>query len=286
MFYLACHRLSLFHRLMTTQSSTSAVSSSTTDITIAYRQQSHDAPKHPVFDHPLFRQFERFIGKFSKVGDRVFFDTDQFPWAQTLEANWQVIRQEVDQILENTDAIPNFQDISPRQKRIANDNRWKTYFFCAFSYIAQHNCDRCPETWKLIKDIPGLKVAFFSILAPGKHIPEHRGKHKGLIRYHLGLKVPEPRTACRIRVADQITHWEEGKSLIFDDTFFHEVWNDTDGYRVVLFLDIARPLRFPMSFLNWLIFQIVTKSSVVQTAKENHESWERRFEQPAQEIKP
>ena len=38
-----------------------------------------------------------------------------------------------------------------------------------------------------------MKLAFFSILAPGKHIPEHRGSLKGVIRYHLALKVPEPR---------------------------------------------------------------------------------------------
>lgn len=236
-------------------------------------------PLHPVFDHALYRQFERMVGSFSKVGDRVFFETEQFPWAQSLEDNWQVIRQELDQVLEYADALPNFQDISPRQKRIAGDNLWKTYFFCAFDYVAKGNCDRCPQTWELIKDIPGLKVAFFSILAPGKHIPEHRGKHKGLVRYHLGLRVPEPQEKCRIRVNGQITHWEEGKSLIFDDTFYHEVWNETNGYRAVLFLDIARPLRPPLSWINELAFKLVSASPVVQVARENHDRWEQQFGQ-------
>lgn len=240
------------------------------------------SPKHPVFDHPWFNRFEKLVGKFSKVGDRVFFEPDQFPWSYRLEANWQVIRQELDQVMHHADALPNFQDISPRQTRIANDNRWKTYFFCAFDYKAEKNCDRCPQTWELIKDIPGLKVAFFSILAPGKHIPEHRGKHKGLIRYHLGLKVPEPKADCRIRVHDQIVYWEEGKSLIFDDTYYHQVWNDTDDYRAVLFLDIARPLRFPFSWINGLVFQILARSSVVQAARENHENWEKQFEAGSQ----
>ena len=33
--------------------------------------------------------------------------------------------------------------------------------------------------------------------------------------------------------------------MIFDDTFNHEVWNDTDETRVVLFVDVLRPLPSP-----------------------------------------
>lgn len=225
---------------------------------------------------------EKWVSKYSLVGDSTFFTTEQFPWATELEGNWMVIRKELEQVLQHVDDLPNFQDISKRQYRIANDNRWKTYFFWAFGFKATKNCERCPETTKLLENIPGLKVAFFSILAPGKHIPEHRGKHKGLIRYHLGLIVPEPRSACRIRIGNDIAYWEEGKSLLFDDTFPHEVWNDTDGYRAILFLDIARPLRFPMSAVNWLVNNLIAASPIIQDAKESHENWERQFEKVVQ----
>jgi ornithine lipid ester-linked acyl 2-hydroxylase len=226
----------------------------------------------------IIKAIESRVPQYSLIGESIFFDKSHFPWANELEANWQVIRRELDAVLEHTDALPNFQDISPRQHRIANDNRWKTYFFYGFGFKAQQNCDRCPETTRLLSQIPGLKVAFFSILAPGKHIPEHRGKHKGIIRYHLALKVPEPKEACRIRLADQVAYWEEGKSLIFDDTYYHEVWNDTDDYRVVLFLDIARPLRFPLSLLNWGVNRAIALSPIVQVARGNHQSWEKQFE--------
>ena len=55
---------------------------------------------------------------------------------------------------------------------------------------AEENCARCPETVRVLKSIPGMKSAMFSILAPRKHIPEHRGMYKGVLRYHLGLIVP------------------------------------------------------------------------------------------------
>lgn len=231
-----------------------------------------------VVQSPIIRKIIEAVPAHSLVGDSEFFTPEQFPWSRTLENNWQTIRAELDEILLQTDALPNFQDIMPRQERITQDDGWKTYFFCAFGFVAQKNCNRCPRTWSLLQQIPGLKVAFFSILAPGKHIPEHYGKHKGIIRYHLALKVPEPKEKCRIRIADQITHWEEGKSLIFDDTFPHEVWNETDGYRVVLFLDIARPMRFPLSWVNWGVSQVLRFSPLVKTAKQNHAAWEKRFE--------
>jgi beta-hydroxylase len=122
-----------------------------------------------------------------------------------------------------------------------------------------------------------MTTAMFSILSPRKHILDHRGPYKGVLRYHLGLIVPREPEACRIRVGEDIRHWEAGKSMIFDDTFNHEVWNDTDETRVVLFLDVLRPLPFPESAINRLIIKAISFSPFVLDAKRNQEAWERRF---------
>lgn len=103
---------------------------------------------------------------------------------------------------------------------------------------------------RILKKIPQTNTAMFSILSPGKYIPPHRGPYKGVLRYHLGLMVPEPQGICRIRVGNDIRSWKEGKSLIFDDSHEHEVWNDSDSYRVVLFVNFARPTIFPFSTIN------------------------------------
>ena len=93
-------------------------------------------------------------------------------------------------MLERRDALPNFQDISTDQATITDDDRWKTYFLYGFGFRSDANCARCPETARLVAAVPGMQTAMFSILAPGKHIPEHNGPYKGVIRYHLGIKVP------------------------------------------------------------------------------------------------
>lgn len=226
----------------------------------------------------LIKVLEKLIVKFSPDGNVTFFDPAKFPWTRDLEANWQTIRRELEVILQDRDQLPNFQDISTDQKTITNDSDWKTFFLYGYGYKSELNCARCPETTRLIEQIPGMLTAFFSILSPHKHIPNHRGPYKGVLRYHMGLIVPEPREKCRIRVGDDYASWEEGKSMVFDDTFYHEVWNDTDGTRVVLFLDIVRPLRFPLSLINKTIIKLIALSPFIQSARKNQNKWERQFE--------
>ncbi len=231
----------------------------------------------------IIQQIEKLIARFSLVGDQPFYDPAQFPWARELEANWEAIRTEALEILERRSVLPSFHDISPYQQRIS-DEKWKTFFLYGYGYKSEKNCRFCPQTTRLIEQVPGMKTAFFSILAPHKHIPDHRGPYKGLLRYHLGVIVPEPKEKCRIRVDDDFAYWEEGKSLIFDDTYRHEVWNDTEGERVILFLDVVRPLPFPISWLNSLVIRLVGASSYIQDAKRNQEIWEARFENEAPEF--
>ena len=228
------------------------------------------------FGFHVLKAIERLIVRYSLVGDRHFFDAADFPWVAPLEANWEAIRAELDEVLKTPDALPRFQDISTDQITITQDDKWKTFFLYGFGYRAEQNCARCPATTRAVEQIPGMKTAFFSILAPGKHIKDHRGPYKGLLRCHLGLLVPEPKEACRIRVDDEIRHWEEGKCMIFDDTYNHEVWNDTDGQRVVLFIDVVRPFAEPVATINEFIIKLVTLSPFVQNARKNQEAWEKK----------
>ena len=224
------------------------------------------------------RGMERIITWGSEVGNPTFFANDLFPWVKDLEAGAPAMRNELQAVLKDLDRVPNFQDISTDQKHLSDDDDWKTYFFYAFGFRAERNCDQCPETARLIDAVPGMLTAFFSILAPGKHLPDHRGAFKGVVRYHLGLIVPEPKESCRIRVGEDIRHWDEGKSLIFDDTYHHEVWNDTDGTRVVLFMDVVRPLRFPANLFNGAVIGLIRRSPFVKDGVVNYRAWEAKLD--------
>ena len=196
-------------------------------------------------------------------GQRTFFDTGKFPWVREVETEWQRIRRELDSLLPLRARIPNFQDLSPDQAVLTEGEQWKTFFFYAYGLPVEPNCARCPETTRVLGKIPGMKTAMFSILAPGKHIPGHRGPYKGVLRYHLGLLVPEP-DKCRILVGKDTRNWAEGKSLIFDDSHWHEAWNDSGQHRVVLFVDFVRPLPFPLSVMNRVMIWRFSTSQFVR----------------------
>jgi len=223
---------------------------------------------------------ERFVARASIHGDPPVYDTALFPWIAEVEAEWTRVRAELDRVLVLRDRLPAFHEIVDEVRTITTDQDWKTFWLAAIGMDCADNRRRCPETTRLLAKIPGMKTAFFSILAPHKHIPAHRGAYNGLLRYHLGLIVPEPRAACRIRVADRMCHWSEGKSLVFDDTFNHEVWNDTEGTRVVLFVDFARPLRAPFHRLNLALLALGALFPFMRRASRRHELWEKLFAAP------
>jgi aspartyl/asparaginyl beta-hydroxylase (cupin superfamily) len=226
----------------------------------------------------VLHQLERFVLRSSLVPTTPFLPTSTFEWIPRLESSWRTIRSELDDVLVWREDLPNFQDISLDQASITDDDGWKTFFFFAYGFRSSTNCARCPRTSELLGSVPGLTTAFFSILAPGKHIGAHRGPWRGVLRYHLALKVPEPASAAGISVGGETAHWEEGRSLLFDDGYEHFAWNDTDGVRVVLFVDVIRPLRPPADQLNRALIWAIGRSPYVQDSKTRHEAWERRFE--------
>ena len=201
-----------------------------------------------------------------RYGNPRFYETEAFPWVKTVEANWRAVREELDALLTDREHIPCLQDVSPEQSAIAQAKDWKSFFLFGFGHKIKRNCARCPETARIVETIPGLKMAMFSILAPKAHILPHRGPYKGLLRYHLGLKIPQPKLSCRIRVANETRYWQEGRSLIFDDSYEHEAWNDSELDRAILFVDFLRPLPFHLCLLNKLTVWQISRSAFVTSA--------------------
>lgn len=216
--------------------------------------------------------FDALIAGSSLVPNDPVLDVRDFAWTQGLRDAWQAIRAEASAVALVGHAAPSLATISPDHRSIAEVNKWRSFFLWGYGYPIDDNLARCPQTKAAIERIPGLNSAFFSILAPGTHIPAHRGVTKGLITCHLGLFVPRDGDA-RMRVHDRIVRWAEGETLVFDDTYDHEVWNDTEGTRVVLLIQVERPLKNPGKWFADLFLGFVRRSAFVQEARRNISSW-------------
>lgn len=239
-----------------------------------------DAPMRADANRPLLIRYGKYLRGFfdwliassSLVPNDPILDVRDFGWTALLRENWHAIRREAIAAALERRPAPSLASISPDHRAIAPINKWRSFFLWGYGYHVRENLDRCPVTTRVVAQIPGLNSAFFSILAPGTHIPAHRGVTKGLITCHLGLIIPRDGDV-RMRVADRVVRWSEGETLVFDDTYDHEVWNDTSGTRVVLLIQVRRPLRNPGRWVADTFLNVIRRSAFVQEARANLISW-------------
>ncbi|MDE0063048.1 MAG: aspartyl/asparaginyl beta-hydroxylase domain-containing protein [Gammaproteobacteria bacterium] len=217
-----------------------------------------------------------FLARFSEVGNPPVFERSVFDWVERLEDQWEALRDEALAVLERPADLPPLREVSPDHVRIATDEKWKVFFLIGYGYEVKANTARCPVTGAAVKSVPGLISAFFSVHGPGTHLPSHYGPTNGMITCHLGLIVPRDGQACRIAIDGKDYCWEEGKCLIFDDTYNHEVWNDTNENRVVLLMHVERPMRQPGKAVADGLLWLVTKSPFVQATRKALDDWAMR----------
>jgi aspartyl/asparaginyl beta-hydroxylase (cupin superfamily) len=225
------------------------------------------------------KHFLRWAGNFqarhSLVSATPVIPNSEFSWVPQLEAAYSDIRAELDTILQRPEEIPTFHQLSPDQKRISKGNNWKTFAFYVYGERVDDNCALCPKTAAVLDSLPGMTTAMFSILAPRYHIPPHKGPTRAVVRAQLALKVPADSEKVWIRIHDQVLHWKEGNVMLFDDTYEHEVLNDTDETRAVLFIDIKRPMDGVGTLFNSVIMKLIHASSYVKQPLKNVAAWNR-----------
>lgn len=166
-----------------------------------------------------------------------WWDNDLFPWISKLESSFMEVVKEFE-VLAGIDTGPSPEEATGR----ADAGRWTARYLYYMGKPYPKNIAACPETMRVLAPILGNYVCgmtYFSIMDPNTHVVAHSGYLSAHLRCHLGLVVPGE--DARMRVADETRTWREGKAVVFDDSFDHEVWNDSDTPRAVLLFDIWHP---------------------------------------------
>jgi ornithine lipid ester-linked acyl 2-hydroxylase len=210
----------------------------------------------------------------------------EYPELLLLEQHHRVIREDCERLMALLDRMPTMQELADYTASTIHQVQWRTFMFKSGRFIAS-NCALAPRTAKLLRQVPGLYTAFFSVLGPGEHIPPHWGYWKGFVRYHLGVIVPNDNAngECWIRVnPDEAAkksddksgieqgvkyHWREGEGVIFDDTFLHEARNESNEPRVVLFLDVRRKMPLALHALNVALLELAHLEPSVARIRKN-----------------
>jgi len=189
---------------------------------------------------------------------KVFYSESEkkqiFPTSEIFEKEWLNIRNEFINVAKEKAEFGNV----GKDYIIQSDEfweGWETFSLRMFGKDNIENLNKCPTLKKILQDNPDIPTAFFSIMKPGKKLPSHYGPFKGILRYHLGLIIPKG--ICFISVDGETYTWKEGEGILFDETYKHFVINDTNYHRVILFIDVKRPLDFPLNFGNDLLLSLM-----------------------------
>lgn len=192
----------------------------------------------------------------------IFLDVKKtYPKLTLLEENFDTIKAEFENVNKHFE-IPAYHEVEQRvysiSGRIEQNLKWKVFLLYYSGETPELAKELCPEICNILKGIPNIYKVFFSVLEPGKSIPSHHGPYRGYLRYHLGLKVPKT-SPPHIRIKDQIYEWKEQESILFDDTWEHEVVNKSNQERVVLIVDLFRPLPYLPRQINMFITKFLLK---------------------------
>jgi hypothetical protein len=180
-----------------------------------------------------------------------FYDTKDFPWAESLERQTPIILGELARCLAaGAGRWAPYVSYAPglpvnQWADLNHSEKWSSIFFFKDGKKDKGTWQQFPETSRILQTLPLAEIdefcpnVMFSALAPKSAIPPHTGETNARLVAHLPLIIPE---GCRYRVGNEWIQWQPGKLVIFDDSIEHEAINDSDQLRVVLIFDLWNPL--------------------------------------------
>uniref|UniRef100_I3MIY9 Aspartyl/asparaginyl beta-hydroxylase n=1 Tax=Ictidomys tridecemlineatus TaxID=43179 RepID=I3MIY9_ICTTR len=196
-------------------------------------------------------------GHFASVWQRSLYNVNGLraqPWwtpretgytelVKTLERNWKLIRDEGLAVMDKAKGL-----FLPEDENLREKGDWSQFTLWQQGRKNENACKGAPKTCTLLEKFPettGCRRGQikYSIMHPGTHVWPHTGPTNCRLRMHLGLVIPKE--GCKIRCANETKTWEEGKVLIFDDSFEHEVWQDASSFRLIFIVDVWHPELTP-----------------------------------------
>ncbi|WP_084196880.1 aspartyl/asparaginyl beta-hydroxylase domain-containing protein [Solimonas soli] len=181
----------------------------------------------------------------SAVPAQPLLDLQDFPELKILRDHWREIRDEAARLY-GIGGIGRSDGLNDLGFNSFFKKGWGRFYFHWYGRFLPSALRECPRTCELLRQVPGVKAAMFTLLAPGSRLPLHRDPFAGSLRYHLGLITPNS-DACRLIVDGRTYAWRDGEDVLFDETYIHTAENKTDQTRIILFCDVERPLNNPLA---------------------------------------
>ena len=195
-----------------------------------------------------------FYNKWITTKYKCFIDVGRYPELKIFEKNIDIFKKDIDNI-KNKRVWTKYQTLHEK-KILNNDNEkiqnmlnneqiginesneptWLVFGVVANGEPLKNAMELCPLTVKLLSKNPKIKTAGFSCLEANATIPKHTDDGSDVYRYHMPILIPDGDCGINVNGIKK----DFSKSFIFDDTYEHYAWNNTEDMRIVLIIDLER----------------------------------------------
>lgn len=212
-----------------------------------FRQLPYAGLIHNVLPHEVNFNWDYYPAAVARQGPVWHNGRDVLPVAKFLEANYPTIKAELVAILasQGTFAALDEETRNAETQFGPRGDDWLTAYLFRKGETIPSVCAHAPRTCELLRSRPeigncksGGSGAGFLRMRPGGRLKPHFGNAPRL-SVHLGLIVPDGE--IKLNVGYDSTRWEEGKVIVFDDTFIHQVVHNGIEPRYVMNLWMCHP---------------------------------------------
>lgn len=190
-----------------------------------------NAVKMGLWGHPMQRPVSKYV---RHLPPKAWLDPKDFPFLRKLEKGYKKIKEEFLHTLKTNPEL-----FTEEGENLHVGGNWTELRLKSSGHGFTTASESFPKTMRIIhncdQEFTSIK---FSAIQPATHIRPHTGPTNERLRIHLTLI---HKGGAKIRVHDEWHTWVEGKAIIFDDSWEHEVLNEGTERRVVLIFDIWHP---------------------------------------------
>lgn len=211
-----------------------------------------------------------------KQNEQLFYTTWEYPELKILEDNWKTIANEIPLFdINQIDKYPKRERSAwnnEEGKKLANSLKstwvqgwqgngiWFNFPLMYHNDVIGDSDKICPKTVDLLKQIPSIQIAGYSILLPKSELPKHTdltGKKNDSMACNFLLTEND----ANLYVKSSSNNFMEynhktGKLVVFDSNFEHYADNKDDKIRVILYIDFKTDTIFGKKYKG---IQLATK---------------------------
>jgi aspartate beta-hydroxylase len=156
-------------------------------------------------------------------------------------------------------------------KRATDSGNWSVCYLQLHGLDFAANTKLLPVTMAAVEAALGArdyKHTFLSALSPWTVVSPHHGPTNKKLRVHLPLHIPAvSRGRCSLQVDGETIQLQEGKAVLFDDSFLHSASNTGAEPRVVLIL--VRLVKQKKESLPFSVL-LSLERAIVRSARSTH----------------